>query len=98
TSWLDAEGYEVDYCVNGDHDGEPDLLNAYRANLRIGHDEYNSLEECNQLQRFVARGGNLLSFSGNSFFTNVELRNNGRQIFCALPHYHDYPTPDKPET
>jgi hypothetical protein len=98
TSWLDAEGYEVDYCVNGDHDAEPGLLNDYRANLRIGHDEYNSRNECAQSQRFVARGGNLLLFSGNAFYTEVELRNNGRQIFCALPHYHDRPTPDKPET
>jgi hypothetical protein len=98
TSWLDAEGYQVDYCVNSDHDAEPDLLKRYRANLRVGHDEYNSLQECVQLQRFVAQGGNLLLFAGNAIFTEIELRNNGRQIFCALPHYHDYPTAEKPET
>ena len=23
TSWLDAEGYQVDYCVNADHDRQP---------------------------------------------------------------------------
>ena len=39
TSWLDAEGYGVDYCVNGDHDAEPDILNDYRANVRFCHDE-----------------------------------------------------------
>jgi hypothetical protein len=97
-SWLDAEGYEVDYCINSDHDKEPNLIEAYRANLRIGHDEYNSLDECVQLQRFVARGGNLLLFTGNAFYTEVELRNSGKQIFCALPHYHELPTADKPET
>ncbi len=98
TSWLDAEGYEVDYCVNADHDAEPGLLDAYRANLRIGHDEYNSRNECSQLQRFVARGGNLLMFSGNAFCLEVEVRNGGRQVFCAKPYYHDIPTPSKPET
>lgn len=98
TSWLDAEGYKADYCINSDHDAEPDLLDAYRANLRIGHDEYNSLNECVRLQRFVRRGGNLLLFAGNAFCKEVEVRNSARQIFCAQPHYHDLPTPDKPET
>jgi hypothetical protein len=98
TSWLDAEGYEVDYCVNADHDAEPDLLAHYKANLRIGHDEYNSRAECEQLQRFVKNGGNLLLFAGNSFYCLVELRDNGRQLFCYKPHYHAFPTKEKPET
>lgn len=98
TSWLEAEGYQVDYCINGDHDAEPDLLDAYRANLRIGHDEYNSLDECGQLQRFVGRGGNLLLFTGNAFCKVIELRNQGRQLFCAQPYYQDFPTPEQPET
>ena len=98
TSWLEAEGYAVDYCVNGDHDAEPDLLQGYRANLRIGHDEYNSQNECRQMQQFVRAGGNLLLFAGNCFCQEVELRNGQRQIFCAKPHYHDFPTAEQPET
>jgi hypothetical protein len=98
TSWLDAEGIPVDYCVNGDHDAEPTLLEAYRANLRIGHDEYNSRAECEQLQRFVRDGGNLLLFAGNSFFCLTETRNAGRQLYCAKPFYHDPPTAARPET
>ena len=98
TSWLDAEGFAVDYCINSDHESEPTLLDAYHANLRIGHDEYNTRSECLQLQQFVARGGNLLLFAGNAFGFEVELRNNGRQVFCAKPQYHTAPTPDKPET
>lgn len=97
-SWLDSEGYEIDYCVNSDHDLEPDLLGHYRANLRIGHDEYNSRAECEQLQTFVAGGGNLLLFAGNAFCLLTELRNNGRQLYCAKPHYHNRPTPERPET
>lgn len=98
TSWLDAEGYEVDYCVNGDHDADPEILDPYKAHLRIGHDEYNSLAECEQLQAFVARGGNLLLFAGNCFFCLTETRNDGRQLFCAKPYYHDLPTAERPET
>ena len=97
-SWLESEGYDVDYCVNADHDAEPDLLTHYKANLRIGHDEYNSRAECEQLQKFVKNGGNLLLFGGNCFYCLVEIRNGGKQIFCAKPNYHDLPTKEKPET
>lgn len=98
TSWLDAEGYAVDYCINGDHDAEPQLLSHYKANLRIGHDEYNSMNECRQLQQFVRQGGNLILFTGNAFCQVVELRSDGRQLFCAKPHYHDRPGAEHPET
>jgi len=97
-SWLEAEGYAVDYCVNGDHEAEPELLSHYRANLRVGHDEYNSRAECEQLQAFLRQGGHLLLFGGNCFWFQIELRQNGRAIYCWKPHYHDAPTPEAPET
>ncbi len=97
-NWLEAEGYAVDYCVNGDHDTEPDLLSHYHANVRIGHDEYNSRAEIEQLQTFVRQGGNLLLFCGNSFWFEIELRRDQREIFCWKPHYHDVPTPENPES
>jgi len=100
TSWLDAEGYAVDYCVNSDHDMEPGILDDYRAHLRIGHGEYTSRDECEQLQRFVARGGNLMVFAGNSFWHITESRNNGRQLYCAKTRYEQHPlgTPENPRT
>jgi len=100
TSWLDAEGYEVDYCVNADHDAEPDILDGYRAHLRICHGEYTSRNECEQLRRFVARGGNLLVFAGNSFWHITETRNGGRQVYCHKTRYEKHPlgTPGQPET
>jgi len=100
TSWLDAEGYEVDYCVNADCDAHPDILDDYRAHLRIGHGEYTSRDECEQLQRFVARGGNLMVFAGNSFWHLTETRDDGRQLYCAKTRYREHPlgTPDDPNT
>ena len=100
TSWLDAEGYDVDYCVNADHDMQPDILDDYRAHLRIGHGEYSSRAECEQLQRFVARGGNLMVFAGNSFSHLVETRAGGRQLHCAKTRYKKHPlgTPEDPHT
>ena len=86
TSWLDAERYQVDYCVNADHDQQPDLLDNYPAHLRICHGEYSSREECEQLQRFVARGGNLMVFAGNSFSHLVETRADGTPaLLCQGP-------------
>ena len=91
TSWLDAEGYAVDYCTNADHDAEPAILDGYRAHLRIGHGEYTSRTECEQLQSFVARGGNLLIFAGNAFWHMVETRAGGRQLYCAKTRYKERP-------
>lgn len=87
TSWLDAEGYTVDYCTNADHDNEPDLLDPYRAHLRIGHGEYTSRNECEQLQAFVARGGNLAVFAGNSIWHLTETRGGGNQIYSNKSRY-----------
>ena len=100
TSWLHAEGYAVDYCVNADHDAEPGILDGYNAHLRIGHGEYVSRTECEQLQRFVMRGGNLMVFAGNAFWHVVETRDNKRRLFCAKSRYNPNPlgTPDNPET
>lgn len=97
-NWLEAEGYAVDYCVNGDHDTEPALLSHYQANVRIGHDEYNSRAECEQLQAFVRDGGHLLLFGGNCFGFAVTLPRDQREISCWKPHYHAEPTPEQPET
>jgi hypothetical protein len=100
TSWLHAEGYAVDYCVNADHDTEPDLLDSYGAHLRIAHGEYTSRTECEQLQRFVQRGGNLMVFAGNAFWHQVETRADGRQLYCAKTRYREHPlgTPEDPTT
>jgi hypothetical protein len=98
TSWLDAEGYDVDYCVNADHDAEPEILQPYHCNLRIGHDEYNTREELAQVRQLVRRGGNLLLFTGNAFCREVESRNDGSQLYCEYGQLKRPPTPEQPET
>lgn len=100
TSWLAAEGYSVDYCVNADHDAEPDILDGYKAHLRIGHGEYTSRNECEQLRRFVVGGGNLMVFAGNSFWHLSETRNKARQLYCAKTRYKPHPlgTSEDPDT
>jgi len=97
-SWLESEGYEVDYCVNSDFDAEPNLLDGYKATMRIGHDEYNSEAEIVQLEQFVDRGGNLLLLAGNSIYWRVSMLDGLRQMSCPKPRYHEPPDPDKPDT
>lgn len=91
TSWLDAEGYEIDYCVNSNHDVEPDILKPYKLHLRIGHGEYTSVEECRQIREFVENGGNVAMFAGNSFWHKTETENQGRQLFCDKTRYENDP-------
>ena len=98
TSWFDHEGYDIDYCVNADHDREPDLLPQYKANIRIGHDEYNTRDELEQLQRFVRGGGNIVMFAGNSLFVEVEYRSDHRGMYCDKAQYHNIPNKERPET
>lgn len=100
TSWLEAEGYAIDYCINADHDAEPDLLDGYAAHLRICHGEYTSRTECEQALRFVEGGGNLLVFAGNSFWHRTEIRDHGRQLYCDKTRYEEHPlgTADNPRT
>lgn len=93
TSWLDAEDFEVDYATNMEHDAEPGLLAAYKANLRIGHDEYNTRGELEQLQQFMRDGGNLILFAGNCFFHEVEYRDNFTKLYCHKLHNERPPTP-----
>ena len=38
--WLEANGYEVDYCVQGDLDRDPGVVDGYRMLTSVGHDEY----------------------------------------------------------
>jgi hypothetical protein len=92
-TWLAAEGFEVDYCINMDLDQDPGLLRDYKTHLRVGHGEYVSRAECEALQAFVRRGGNLAVFAGNAFWHEVETV--GRhQVYCDKTRYAEKPLGD----
>lgn len=79
-AWLDAQGIEVDYAVNGDLQEFPELTSGYRLILSTGHDEYWSWEMRDAVEAHVAKGGNAAFFSGNTAFWQVRLENDGRQM------------------
>jgi hypothetical protein len=67
-SWLEGNGYRVDYCTDMDvHlDGDLTLLSPYAVILSVGHDEYYSTEMRDNLESYIANGGNMAFFSGNT--------------------------------
>ncbi|MEV8635032.1 N,N-dimethylformamidase beta subunit family domain-containing protein [Streptosporangium sp. NPDC051023] len=80
--WLGPAGYDVDYCSGLDlHDGA-ELLSGYQLLVVNGHDEYWSAGMRDNVERFVARGGNLAVFSGNTCWWQFRLEDDGRTMVC----------------
>jgi hypothetical protein len=76
--WADREGYAIDIVTNADLEDHPRLLDdhgeaGYRLLLSVGHDEYWSSPMRDTVEGFIARGGNVAFFSGNTSFWQVRL-------------------------
>ena len=80
--WLEASGYAVDYCVQGDLDRDPGVVDGYRLLTSAGHDEYWTWQERDVVDDFVAAGGNAAFFVGNAVFWQVRLERDGRELVC----------------
>lgn len=71
--WAEREGLAFDMAVSSDLAVRPELLDGYAAVLSVGHDEYWAAPQREALERFVARGGDVVSMSGNTMFWQVRL-------------------------
>jgi hypothetical protein len=80
--WAEAEGFPLEYATNYDLDARPEILEAYRLVLSVGHDEYWSAPMRDHLEAYVGRGGNVAFFSGNSVCWQVRLEQSGRAMRC----------------
>lgn len=79
--WADHQGYALDFCSSVDLHTNPLLLQGYRLFLSIGHDEYWSLEMRDQVEAFIASGGNACFFSANTCFWQIRFDlDNGKRI------------------
>lgn len=78
--WAEAEGIEFDYLTDYDLDAEQDVLDTYDVVLLVGHSEYWSGPQRDQVERFVDRGGRLAIFSGNTCFWKVRWEDGGRTM------------------
>src|SRR6266511_2572984 len=78
--WLEAEGYSVECCSSIDLHDDPTLLSSYDCLLVAGHDEYWTKDMRDQVERFIANGGNVVVLSGNTCYRQVRLEQNNRMV------------------
>lgn len=90
-AWAEAAGYAVDVCVNSDLEFRPELLAEYKLVLSVGHDEYWSKPMRDHLEKYIADGGNVAFFSGNTCCWQVRTEENGRALACWKQSFGDDP-------
>ncbi|MBI2504307.1 MAG: LamG domain-containing protein [Candidatus Latescibacteria bacterium] len=72
-AWLEQHGIPYDLYSEWDLEAEPSLLDHYPVVAFAGHSEYWTADHYQRLQRFVERGGHILSLSGNTAYWRVSL-------------------------
>lgn len=80
--WAESQGIELEYAANSDLEFHPEILENYRLVLSVGHDEYWSSPMRDNLEKFIAAGGNVAFFSGNTCCWQVRSEENGRALTC----------------
>jgi N,N-dimethylformamidase beta subunit-like protein len=93
-SWLESNGYAVDYCTDLDvHLNANNFLASYHLLLSVGHDEYWSTELRANIKNFVQHGGNVAFFSGNTCWWRVHVEDNATAIRCEKSPRQGDPLP-----
>jgi hypothetical protein len=87
--WAERAGYQFDYAISTDLADDPSVLDGYDLVLSVGHDEYWSPPQRNALERYVAEGGNVASFSGNTMFWHVRMEDDGDTMVCHKYSAHE---------
>ncbi|MBV8726691.1 MAG: hypothetical protein JO233_02815 [Candidatus Eremiobacteraeota bacterium] len=82
--WAENLGFTMDYCSSLDLHTNSQQLANYRLFLSLGHDEYWSLEMRDQVEAFIASGGNVCFFSANTCFWQIRFDFSGgaRIMIC----------------
>lgn len=81
-AWAEGEGLALDYLTDGDLDAEPNALAGYGVVILVGHSEYWTERQRDQIERFVDAGGKLAIFSGNTCFWKVRFEAEGARFIC----------------
>jgi len=71
--WAERAGYAIDVCTNADLQEHPEVVDGKRLILSVGHDEYWSGPMRDTVEGFIAVGGNVAFFSGNTAFWQVRM-------------------------
>jgi lysophospholipase L1-like esterase len=89
--WAEKNGYAIDYAVNSDLEFHPEILKHYKLVLSVGHDEYWSAPMRDNLEKYIADGGNVAFFSGNTCCWQVRSEENGRALTCWKQSFENDP-------
>lgn len=89
--WAEKAGYTLDYAVNSDLEFRPEVLQHYKLVLSVGHDEYWSAPMRDHLEKFIADGGNVAFFSGNTCCWQVRSEDKGRSLTCFKQAFREDP-------
>jgi hypothetical protein len=77
-NWAEADGIALDYLTDYDLEAEPHALDGYKAALFVGHSEYWSRSQREEVERFVDGGGNAIILSGNTCYWQCRWEDEGR--------------------
>ena len=89
--WCEKNRIGLEYGVNYDLERWPDGFEDYRLILSVGHDEYWSGPMRDNLERFIAAGGNAAFFSGNTCCWQVRFEDEGNTMVTYKEDYQQDP-------
>lgn len=73
--WLERNGYDVSYFTDVDSDRNGALIKNHKSFMSVGHDEYWSAGQRNNVEAARDAGINLAFFSGNESFWKIRWEN-----------------------
>jgi N,N-dimethylformamidase beta subunit-like, C-terminal len=81
-AWAEENGYTLEYATDIDQHRDPQLLGNYSVYVGLGHHEYWSREMRDNLDKFVAAGGNAMHLSGNTSYRQVRFTPDLKTMIC----------------
>jgi len=73
--WLERNGYHLNYATNIDVARNPNIMQAHKVFLSVGHDEYWSKEQRDHITAARNSGKHLAFFSGNEVYWKTRWEN-----------------------
>ena len=86
--WAETNGIALEFAANSDLEFHPEILKSYRLVLSVGHDEYWSGPMRDHLEKFIADGGNVAFFSGNTCCWQVRSEEDGQALTSWKQNFH----------
>jgi hypothetical protein len=90
-AWAEANNIALEYAVNSDLEFRPEILAKYKLVLSVGHDEYWSAPMRDNLEAYIAKGGNVAFFSGNTCCWQVRSEDAGRALVSWKQSFNSDP-------